>query len=106
MSAKAIKKRTKALTGDSQNPDHSKDIIRLNRIEGQLNGIRKMIEELRYCPEILTQTRAIKAAIQSMEASILEKHLQHCVRHAFTSGNLREEKAKIKELIDLYRKNT
>ncbi|MCB0309459.1 MAG: metal-sensitive transcriptional regulator [Bdellovibrionales bacterium] len=96
----------KAVKTDSHNPDHSKDVIRLNRIEGQLNGIRRMIEEHRYCPEILIQTRAVKAAIQSMEASILEKHLQHCVRNAFTSGNPREEKAKIKELTDLYRKNT
>ncbi|HMQ11359.1 MAG TPA: metal-sensitive transcriptional regulator [Oligoflexia bacterium] len=87
-------------------PDHTKDVIRLNRIEGQLGGIRKMIEEQRYCPEILMQTRAVKAAIKSLEASILEKHLEHCVLKAFSAKNKKAREEKIKELTELFRKNT
>ena len=104
MPPKVLKKNKQM--GASCHPDHSKDMIRLNRIEGQLGGIRKMIEEQRYCPEILMQTRAVKAAIKSLEASILEKHLEHCVREAFSAKNKNAREEKIKELTELFRKNT
>lgn len=86
-------------------PDHSKDIHRLNRIQGQINGVRKMIEDRRYCPEILIQTRAVKAAIQSLETAILERHLHHCVQETFKANKPKDVEAKIKELIDLFQKN-
>ena len=86
-------------------PDHKRELNRLNRIEGQLRGIRKMVEERRYCPEILIQTCAVKSAIQSLEASMLEKHINHCVRQAFGSNNSTHADEKIAELINLFRKN-
>lgn len=88
----------------SVHPDHKKTLNRVNRIAGQLTGVAKMIEDRRYCPEILIQTRAIKAALDSLEATILEKHLNCCVRNAFESNNEKEIKTKIKELTELFRR--
>lgn len=85
--------------------DHTKDIKRLNRIIGQLEGIKKMITEKRYCPDILIQTRAAKSAIKSLEASILEKHLDHCVTSAFASNKKGASKEKIEEIINIFKKN-
>lgn len=85
--------------------DHSKDIKRLNRIIGQLEGIKRMIEDKRYCPDILIQSRAAKSAIKSLEASILEKHLDHCVTATFNSKNKSATKEKIEEIINIFKKN-
>ena len=63
----------------NKNPDHIKNIHRINRIHGQLKGVEKMIVEKRYCLEILQQTRAITSAIKSLENNILNKHIDHCV---------------------------
>jgi DNA-binding FrmR family transcriptional regulator len=88
----------------SNHPDHARTLHRISRIEGQLAGVRKMIEGRRYCPEILIQTRAIKAAIDALEAAILEKHLHCCVRTAFRSDDEREVKTKVRELTELFRR--
>jgi len=85
-------------------PDHSKEISRLNRISGQLEGVRKMIEERRYCPDILTQLRAVSSAAKSLEATILEAHLGSCVADAFKSDNAKEQKEKITELVKLFKR--
>lgn len=79
---------------------HLENIPRLNRISGQIEGIKKMIETGRYCPEILSQLRAVRAAVKSVESNILQKHLQHCVAQSFSSDIDREEK--IKELQNLF----
>jgi CsoR family transcriptional regulator, copper-sensing transcriptional repressor len=84
-----------------QFPDHSKQMNRLARIKGQLDGVARMIEEQRYCVDILTQTAAIRAALKSLEASILEKHINTCVKHALTTDEGSEEK--INELLKLYK---
>lgn len=89
---------------DKQYPDYGKELPRLNRISGQIEGVRKMIAERRYCPEILGQLRAIRAAVNSIEASILETHLDSCVAAAFDSGNLAEKKQKMHELKEMYRR--
>ena len=60
---------------------------RLNRIEGQLRGIGKMIEEDRYCIDILTQVSAVQSALDALARQLLEHHLHGCVRHAIDSGN-------------------
>ncbi|MBY0315372.1 MAG: metal-sensitive transcriptional regulator [Bdellovibrionales bacterium] len=86
------------------NPDHSNDIARLNRILGQVEGIKKMIEDKRYCVDILTQTKAVGSAIKGLEASILERHLQHCVSSAIEAKNKNESQKKIEELLDLFTK--
>ena len=61
-----------------------------------------MIIENRYCPDILVQTRAVMSAIRSLEASLLERHLNHCVR-SIESENENESKAKVSELVDIFR---
>ena len=72
---------------------------RLNYIEGHLGGIRKMIEDDKYCVDILRQTYAVRKAIEKMEALILEKHLQTCVPEGITNGR---QEAVIEELMQLY----
>jgi DNA-binding FrmR family transcriptional regulator len=85
-------------------PDHSVELKRLSRIQGQIEGVRKMIEERRYCPEILTQLRAVRAALAALEANVLESHLQSCVTDAFASGNEKEREQKIRELKEIFRR--
>ena len=87
---------------ESDHPDHSKHINRINRLAGQLDGVRKMIEERKYCPDILVQTRAVRAAIRSLEASILEAHLENCVKDAFQAEDSRKAEEKVNELIEIY----
>lgn len=80
---------------------HKADLPRLNRIVGQVGGVRKMIEENRHCTDILTQLRAIRAAVKGLEANILERHLAHCVAESL-SGN--DAKRHIDELKELFRR--
>lgn len=85
-------------------PDHSKEISRLNRISGQLDGVKKMIEERRYCPDIITQLRAISSATKSLEASLLETHLEGCVVGAFKAKDAENQRKKIEELVTLFKR--
>ena len=71
----------------SRNPDHTKNINRIHRIQGQLRGVEKMIEEKKYCMDILQQTRAVSSAIKSLENNILNKHIDHCVTDAIKKNN-------------------
>ncbi len=82
-------------------PDHNKELIKLKRAKGQLDGIMKMIEENRYCPDILIQIRAAKAALQSVEHSVLKTHLEHCVHDAIKSKDNRDIDTKIHELVEM-----
>lgn len=86
-------------------PDHSNVLPGLNRIAGQIEGVKKMIAERRYCPDIIIQMRAISSAINSIEAKVLEAHLGACVKDAFNSDNEKEISKKISELIDLFKRN-
>ena len=72
---------------------------RLNYIAGHLEGIRRMVEEDKYCPDVLKQTFAVRRAIEQMEAMILEGHLHTCVAHGIRDG--REDEG-ISELMGLY----
>lgn len=76
-------------------------LARLGRIEGQVRGVARMIDEDRYCIDILTQIRAIKAALNRVEQEILRDHLKHCVSDAFHGGSDKERQNKIDELIEL-----
>lgn len=76
-------------------------IKRLNRIEGQIRGLARMVEEDRYCPDILHQIQAVQAALGRVEDELLKAHTQHCVRDAFASGSAVEQEKKIAELVDL-----
>ncbi len=88
----------------NNHPDHSNVLPNLNRISGQIEGVKRMIEERRYCPDIMVQLRAIRSAIGSIEANMLETHLGACVIDAFNSDNEKEITKKIAELKDLFKR--
>lgn len=102
----AVKAKAQKAKTSSPHPCHKNSVHRLNRAIGQLEGVRRMIEDERYCPDILTQTAAVKAALKSLESSILKKHLEHCVHGAFQSKNKRDTEEKIEELLKLFQKAT
>jgi DNA-binding FrmR family transcriptional regulator len=72
---------------------------RLRRIEGQVRGLARMVEEDRYCIDVVTQISAIRAALRRVEEEILEDHVGNCVEHAIMSGNKREQRQKVAELM-------
>jgi DNA-binding FrmR family transcriptional regulator len=82
-------------------PDR-KLLSRVARIEGQVRGIARMIEEDRYCIDILNQMQAIKAALKRVEAEILKSHAAHCVAHAIKSGDAKNQTRKFSELVELF----
>ena len=82
-------------------PDHSDKLKRLNRIEGQVGGIKKMVGERRYCVDILTQLKAVGAALKRVEHAVLKDHIQGCLRSAFESENDLEIQSKIDEVMSL-----
>ena len=73
----------------------------MNRIEGQVRGIAKMVGEERYCIDIVTQIAAVRAALRRVEESVLRDHVDHCVRHAIASGNKAEQEQKVAELMEV-----
>ncbi|MBI5261495.1 MAG: metal-sensitive transcriptional regulator [Bradyrhizobium sp.] len=72
---------------------------RLGRIEGQVRGLSKMVDEDRYCIDIVTQISAVRAALRRVEEEILKDHVAHCVEHAIASGNTADQRKKIAELM-------
>lgn len=72
---------------------------RLNRIEGQVRGLARMVDEERYCIDIVTQIAAVRAALRRLEELILKDHVGHCVEHAINAGNKAEQRRKIEELM-------
>ncbi|MGB6228635.1 MAG: metal-sensitive transcriptional regulator [Litorimonas sp.] len=79
-------------------------INRLKRSEGQIRGIIKMLEEGRYCIDILQQMQAVKAALARAESQLLMEHAQTCIEDAIASGNAAAQREKVVELIDLFDK--
>jgi DNA-binding FrmR family transcriptional regulator len=75
-------------------------VHRLHRIEGQVRGIEKMVEEDRYCIDVLTQISAVTTALESVAFRILDDHVNHCVAGALASGDPAEAGAKSKELLE------
>jgi CsoR family transcriptional regulator, copper-sensing transcriptional repressor len=86
-------------------PDHSRELNRINRILGQIEGIKRMVAARDYCPKIITQIQAARSALRSLESVVLEKHLEMCVRQAFESSDPGSAKAKIEELVEILRRN-
>lgn len=74
---------------------------RLRRIEGQVRGIAQMVEDDRYCIDILTQLQAVKSALTKAESAILKQHAACCVAEAIASGDADEQRTKFTELVDL-----
>ena len=83
-----------------QKQTKASSLKRLNRIEGQVRGLAGMVEEERYCIDIMTQIAAVRAALRRVEEEILHDHVAHCVQHAIDSGNAAEQKRKIAELVE------
>jgi len=74
---------------------------RFKRIEGQVGGLCRMVEDGRYCIDIVTQISAVRAALRRAEEEILRDHVSHCVEHAIASGNKQEQRKKVAEIIDV-----
>ena len=68
-------------------PDHHEQLVRLAKIEGQVKGIGRMIEERRYCIDIVQQIKAVTAGLKAVRMGVLERHVHHCVRQSVESGN-------------------
>jgi DNA-binding FrmR family transcriptional regulator len=74
---------------------------RLQRIEGQVRGLARMVDEDRYCIDIVTQISAVRAALRRVEEEVLRDHVAHCVEGAIASGNRADQRRKIAELMDV-----
>jgi CsoR family transcriptional regulator, copper-sensing transcriptional repressor len=74
---------------------------RLSRIEGQVRGLARMVEDDRYCIDIVTQIAAVRAALRKAEEEILRGHVAHCVEHAISSGDKADQRRKVAELMDV-----
>lgn len=81
---------------------HAKSSVlkRLSRIEGQVRGLSRMVEQDRYCIDIVTQLSAVRAALRRAEEEILADHVANCVEHAIASGNKTEQRRKVTELMN------
>lgn len=80
--------------------DKAKLVKRLHRIEGQVRGIERMVEEDRYCIDVITQISAVTTALESLAFQILDEHVNHCVADALSSGDPAAAEEKSKELLE------
>lgn len=85
-------------------PSHRDDLTRLKRIEGQIRGVQKMIEEGRYCVDILQLLSSVQGAIEKVGDQILRRHLHGCVSHAVRSGSPKKRNEKFNEIVELISK--
>ncbi len=85
-----------------KHPSHNQQLTSLKRIEGQVRGIRNMIDEGKYCIDILNQIKAAKAALVSVESKILKRHIESCVKNSIENKNAVD--AKVSELLKLINK--
>ena len=83
---------------------HEAQIVRLNRIEGQIRGITKMIQDERYCVDILTQIRSASSALAKVQENIFKGHLESCVRDSLTGNDPRDREDKVNEILDILSK--
>ena len=83
---------------------HDETLNRLSRIAGQVQGVRKMVEDRKYCIAIITQIQAVRSALRAVELQILEKHMSQCVRGAFASGSSTDAGEKMEELLRVMKK--
>jgi DNA-binding FrmR family transcriptional regulator len=86
--------------------DRAKLLNRLKRVEGQVRGVAKMLEEGRYCIDVLTQLQAVRAALTKVESEMLKDHLSHCIEGAIVSGDRDEQRKKAAELVELLERTT
>lgn len=100
MGSKATSKNVERQSLGGESHGHTKEMPRLKRIRGQIDGIQRMIEEKRYCVEILQQVKAARSALQALENSILSTHLESCVREAFNANDGAKSAKKIQEITE------
>jgi DNA-binding FrmR family transcriptional regulator len=100
--AHAAHRTSQALHHDAASKDHL--LARLRRIEGQVRGLQRMVEDERYCADVLTQIAAVQASLRAAAEVLLQGHLRHCVTGALRSGDPVEAEAIYRELTDLFKK--
>lgn len=86
------------MKNEKKHPNHMSEVGKINRAIGQLEGVKKMVEENRYCVEILQQLKAARSAIKNIEQNVLKKHMQMCLLKAAKSQDEEEIITKIEEL--------
>ena len=84
----------------------SSNLTRLRRIEGQVRGLQKMVEEERYCADILVQISSVQEALRAVGRQLMSNHLRHCASQALGKGNGNEREAMYEELLDLIYKHS
>jgi CsoR family transcriptional regulator, copper-sensing transcriptional repressor len=84
-------------------PSHIESIVALKRIEGQVRGIQRMVEDRKYCVDILNQLHAVMRALASVEDKVLDRHLNSCVRQAMQGGSEGARAKKLEEVLQLVR---
>lgn len=83
---------------------HTETLHRLSRISGQVQGVKRMVEEQKYCIDIIRQIQAARSALRAVELQILQKHMNHCVSDAFASGSKEDADEKMEELLRVMKK--
>ncbi len=81
------------------------NLRRLRRIEGQIRGLQRMVEEDRYCPDILTQVSSVQEALKAVTRALMRNHLTHCADHAIRTGSTEERESMYDELLGMIYKN-
>ena len=89
---------------EAHSTTHTETLNRLSRISGQVQGVKRMVEEGKYCIDIITQLQAARSALRSVEMQILQKHMHHCVSDAFSSGNPKDADEKMEEILKIMKK--
>jgi DNA-binding FrmR family transcriptional regulator len=79
-----------------------KTLGRLRRVEGQVQGIQRMVEEEKYCVDILLQLMAVQGAVEQVQKLVLAQHIESCVSDAIRSGNARDRQKKVEELLEVF----
>ena len=88
----------------SRHPSHKSQISRVNRAIGQLEAIKRMIDEGKYCVDIMTQLRAARNAIKTVELGVLETHMNACVADACSNKNEKLKTKRLSEIMELLKK--
>ena len=89
--------------GNNMHPSHKKHLGKLNRVSGQVEAVKRMIDEEKYCVDIMTQLRAARSALKAIELSVLETHIKSCIDKACCQDSAERDK-KINEIIKLLKK--
>jgi len=89
--------------GWNMNPSHTEHLVKLNRVSGQVDAVKRMIDEGKYCVDIMTQIRAARSALKAIELAILETHMKSCLSKA-SCCDASEQGDKIEEIIVLLKK--